>query len=344
MRLLAPTAAVLLFATGLPVVAQTTYGPTPYLSAADSPFPLGSPAFVLEDFEDHLLNAPGVSSPSGFVTSTQYPGFIIDSVDGDDGVLGNGACSNCDSYFDATSSSATFVFDAGVLGGLPTKVGIVWTDGPAGGATVIFQAFDAADALIASVVGTGIGDGSNSGETAEDRFFGVEHAGGIKKIMISHGSAIEVDHLQYDLPCTSIPVTTYCTAKASSNGCVPSMSSSGIPSLSSPSSFLATASQVDGTQVGLMYFGTTGQNNAPFLGGVLCVKAPLYRLKIKTAGGTSGQCNGTFNYALGDMLLHPSGGSLVVAGQVVTVQLWYRDPPSASTVGLSNGLQFVVCP
>ncbi len=343
MRLLLLTAALFTIATAFPAAAQTTYGPTPYLSPADSPFSASSPGFVLETFEDHLLNVPGVSSPSGLVTSTQFSGSIIDSVDSDDGSLGNGTCASCDSYFDSTGLGATFVFDASQLGGLPTKVGLVWTDGPFA-ANVTFQAFDSADTLVASVVGTGVGDSGNSGGTAEDRFFGVEYAGGIRKIVLNHGSAIEVDHLQYNLPCASNPITTYCTATVSSNGCSPSMSGSGLPQLSSPSGFLATASQVDGSQAGLMFFSTTGQNNAPFFGGVLCVKAPLHRLKVATSGGASGTCNGQFNYALGDMLLHPSGGPLLVPGQVVNVQLWYRDPPSPSTVGLSNALQFVVCP
>ncbi len=60
----------------------TFLGPTPDLSAADSPFDLSS-NFYLEDFEDGALNTPGVSGnvkvQSGFVD--------IDSVDADDGVI-----------------------------------------------------------------------------------------------------------------------------------------------------------------------------------------------------------------------------------------------------------------
>ena len=78
--------------------AQIFHGPTPYLSTADSPFPLGSGGFAFEDFEDGLLNVPGVTGSGGIVTSTQYPGTIIDSVDADDGVL-DGTCLDGDSYF-----------------------------------------------------------------------------------------------------------------------------------------------------------------------------------------------------------------------------------------------------
>src|SRR5262245_53035089 len=111
----------------LPAAAQTFHGPTPYLSPADSPFPLASPSFVLEDFEDGLLNAPGVSSPTGYVTSTHYSGTIIDSVDSDDGILGNNACASCDSYYGGSGAVIRFVFDPVALGGFPRKAGLVWT-------------------------------------------------------------------------------------------------------------------------------------------------------------------------------------------------------------------------
>ena len=44
-------------------------------------------------------------------------------------------------------------------------------------------------------------DGSFNGETDDDRFYGVRHAGGISAIEISSSSStgLEVDHLQYGL-------------------------------------------------------------------------------------------------------------------------------------------------
>ena len=42
-----------------------------------------------------------------------------------------------------------------------------------------------------------IGDGSNSGGTAEDRFFGVVFRGGVKRITMKNpGGGVEIDHLQ----------------------------------------------------------------------------------------------------------------------------------------------------
>src|SRR5512144_1524374 len=61
----------------------TPLGPTPYLSAADSPFPLGTGTFCLEDFEGAGFDVPGVTGNGSLVT----PGPITDSVDGDDGTI-----------------------------------------------------------------------------------------------------------------------------------------------------------------------------------------------------------------------------------------------------------------
>ncbi len=51
-----------------------------------------------------------------------------------------------------------------------------------------------------------IADGSISGETAEDRFFGVTNPGGISSIRISNtAGGIEVDHLQYGVYAGAAP-------------------------------------------------------------------------------------------------------------------------------------------
>jgi hypothetical protein len=145
------------------------------------------------------------------------------------------------------------------------------------------------------------------------------------------------------VPNTCPNPSVYCTPKVTSSGCVPSMSSSGVPSLSAPGSFTATASALEPGQNGIMFFGTTGPASSPFQDGTLCVNSSLYRLNIKNSGGAA-SCTGSFSYSLAEMLAQPQGGPLLVANQVVNVQAWFRDPPAASTTGLSNGLQFTVCP
>lgn len=125
---------------------------------------------ILEDFEDALLNTPGVSGAGGGVTG---PGGITDSVDADDGAIdGSGLLGR--SYFGGGAAGFTFTFDETALG-----------------------------ASLGTIVAPNIGDGNFLSGTAEDRFFGVSNAGGISRIhifnsvMTGAGSGIEADHLQY---------------------------------------------------------------------------------------------------------------------------------------------------
>jgi hypothetical protein len=179
-------------------------GPTPYLDFSNSLTPVNSPFYAafsasqfsyfhLETFEDGALNTPGVTASTGGVT---IPGPGTDSVDGDDGVIdGSGALGRSFEFF---TSSVTFTFSGVALGGLPTHVGLVWTDcGYSGYDNVLFEAFDAWGASLGVLPGA-VGDGTVASQTAEDRFFGVIHAGGISKVTM-HVTMLdtEVDHLQY---------------------------------------------------------------------------------------------------------------------------------------------------
>ena len=195
---------LLTFTFAIPVSAATVQTVNPYLSSADSPYTPGDYTyFFLEDFEDGLLNTPGVTGSPGGVTSVVFGPSIHDSVDGDDGTI-DGSGLDGDSYYSGSGSSGiNFTFDDIVLGTLPTVAGIVWTDG-AGSTT--FAAYDALDNLL-DILTLTIADGSISGTTAEDTFFGISHSAGISRIFISNsGGGIEVDHLQYGGDLSEIPV------------------------------------------------------------------------------------------------------------------------------------------
>ncbi len=190
MKRLIPVAACLLTAAAH----GQLIGPTPYLCQQDSPF--AGVAFTwhyLETFESGALQVPGVTTSAGAVVG---PGGLTDSVDCDDGAV-DGSGTNGRSFFSGAGSvGIRFTFNAAVLGALPTHAGIVWTDGVN---FIHFEAFDALGASLGTVVGNHA-DGSFGGTTAEDRFYGVIHPGGISAIFISNdGGGIEVDHLQYGL-------------------------------------------------------------------------------------------------------------------------------------------------
>jgi hypothetical protein len=186
----------------------TAFGPTSYLQASDSPFVAFSfDYFYLENFEDHLLNTPGVTGLSGGVTSVVFGPAVHDSVDADDGTI-DGSGLQGDSWFNSGASTG-FSFNPALLGGLlPTDVGLVWTDGPFSTA-VTFQAFAAdGSTLVCNITGSGFANNSFNGETAEDRFFGCADPGGISKVTMTNalGGGIEVDHLQYGhLGSTPVP-------------------------------------------------------------------------------------------------------------------------------------------
>jgi len=193
----------LLLSLPLPAAGQFL-GPTPYLSGADSPlFGISYSYFYLEDFEDGFLNTPGASATMGW--HALGPGTLTDSVDADDGVVDNSGADGHSFYSGNTHSSLTFTFSAASLGGnLPTHAGLVWTD--VGNATpalgigsVTFSALDANGNSLGSIGPFTLGDGTALSATAEDRFFGVIHAGGISSFTISTDNSLdwEVDHLQY---------------------------------------------------------------------------------------------------------------------------------------------------
>jgi len=176
------------------------YGPTPYLSFADSPFSGPGYSMYLETFEDGL-NSPGVSASGGSVVNGEF----VDSVDADDGVIdGNGSTSGHSWYSNFVLDHFTFTFDEGVLGSLPTVAGLVWTDAGYNSLTpyyahFTFEAFGPGGVSLGSIGPYYLGDGHDTGQTAEDRFFGVSNPNGISAITMSTTDSRdwEVDHLQY---------------------------------------------------------------------------------------------------------------------------------------------------
>jgi hypothetical protein len=138
----------------------------------------------------------------------------------------------------------------------------------------------------------------------------------------------------------------YCAGGTTSSGCVPSMSASGVPSIASASGFVLSASQLEGSKTGLIFYGISGRLMNPWGASYLCVKAPVQRTGNALTGGTNGQCDGALALDWLAYLASQPGalGSPFAAGQVVDAQCWFRDPPSAKTTSLSEALEFTTCP
>jgi len=176
-------------------------GPSPYLSFSDSPFASETfQYFHLEDFEDRALNSPGVSAtPSGDFLVDIGQSFNSDSVDADDGVIDGSGNDGVALFSNFATPSFLFTFDAGSLGQLPTHAGVVWTDANPGGDSVTFEAFGAVGQSLGTIGPIVVGDSFISGQTDEDRFFGVVDLDGISAISLTMSSTNnwELDHLQY---------------------------------------------------------------------------------------------------------------------------------------------------
>ncbi len=143
--------------------------------------------------------------------------------------------------------------------------------------------------------------------------------------------------------------TSYCTSSTTTNGCSPSMSSVGTPSLSNQLGFYLRTSQVEGQKQGLIFYGINGRRAgvwAPGSTSVECVKVPAQRMGTQNSGGTVGQCDGSFSEEWNTYLATHLGalGQPMAAGAVINAQAWFRDPPAPKSTNLSNGLEFMVLP
>ncbi len=144
-------------------------------------------------------------------------------------------------------------------------------------------------------------------------------------------------------PCSG-SISTYCTAKTNSLGCVPSIGSIGLPSQSGPDNFYVTASNVRNNKLGMMLW-SLSQDSHPFFGGTLCLHAPIKRTLGQNSGGNAAgsDCTGSYAYHFTQAYMLQQ---LLGANTTVYAQFWSRDPGFAppNSIGLTNGLSFTICP
>ncbi len=138
------------------------------------------------------------------------------------------------------------------------------------------------------------------------------------------------------------PPAIYCTAKVNSAGCLPQISVTGVPSASAGSGFLIEGLQVVPNSSGLFFYSKTGPDAQPFQGGFLCMTGPVLRLPGANSGG-SPPCGGVLSSDFNAWIASGADPALV-AGAQVWGQVWYRDPPSPSSTGLTDAVAFVLCP
>jgi len=159
------------------------------------------------------------------------------------------------------------------------------------------------------------------------------------------GGHFELEDLELDFACGF--VSTYCTAKVNSQGCTPSIHSSGMASASAGSGFQIGAAQVLNQKFGVLFYGKSGPAATPFQGGLLCAKAPLVRTPVQSSGGSpaGSDCSGSYGIDFNAWIASGKDPFLAV-GSPVNAQYWSRDPGFAppSNTGLTDALEFLVCP
>jgi hypothetical protein len=136
------------------------------------------------------------------------------------------------------------------------------------------------------------------------------------------------------------PVSTYCTGKTNSIGCVPAIGSSNAPSKSA-GTFTVRCSNTLNQKNGLLFWGFDNIAT-PFQGGTLCVASPTIRTDAFSSGGstTGNDCTGQYAFTFTTAYFNSYG---IAAGDTLFAQWWTRDPASPSTTGLSNAIEFTVC-
>ncbi len=147
----------------------------------------------------------------------------------------------------------------------------------------------------------------------------------------------------WELPPAS--VVTYCTGKTNSAGCVPFLSTSGLPSASSTGNFTLTGNDVVPGEAGFVLYGFKKANLA-FHGGTLCVKVPFVRTPVKSAKNTGGGCSGWVLRRNFNATIQSGVDPALTAGRAVTAQYRQRDPTDASGFGdgLTDGVRFTILP
>ena len=144
------------------------------------------------------------------------------------------------------------------------------------------------------------------------------------------------------LPLDHCQPATYCTGKLNSEGCVPFVGSNGTPSLTDPLPFEITGTDVVTNKVGVLIWTTVGRAAIPFNGGTLCILPPFRRTPIQFTGGTA-PCTGSFAFDF-NALIQSGTDALLVLGAVIDAQYLYRDPQSSFGLGLTDAIEFGVCP
>ncbi|MCC7014128.1 MAG: hypothetical protein IT454_16340 [Planctomycetes bacterium] len=138
-------------------------------------------------------------------------------------------------------------------------------------------------------------------------------------------------------------VSTYCTGKTNSAGCVPTMGSRGFASIGASAGFTVYAEQVRSASWGRMCWSVASTTPTPFGGGYLCTGPSREVTPVTNSNGSPppvADCSGAWGV---DMNTWLAGQPALPAGTTVYCQWIGRDPGVApQPYQLSNALAFTL--
>lgn len=146
---------------------------------------------------------------------------------------------------------------------------------------------------------------------------------------------------------SAVASINYCTAGTSTNGCVATMSSTGLPSIGVGSGFIVRADNVRGMKNGMIRYSITGRNSAVWCASgtsFLCIKAPHQNTGPKPSGGNNGACDGALTLDFFAFMSLGKIGWPMIAGQTFYAQAVYSDFPACKGTTWSNALEFTLIP
>ncbi len=301
-------------------------------------------------------------TPGSPVTYTDSPNmFIADVATSTDSMTVSGAGATLFDVDLYTEITHTWNADLFITLQSPAGTQVVISANAGGAADDVFNGTWWDDSSTNPVAGYGFTNGVAAPDLQPDGVLAGlngEDPNGVWQLIIEDQAGADVGNLaRWDLRLTSAlcgcssVVTTYCTSATTTNGCIPAMGASALNAsiAGGAGSFVLSASNVEGQQSGVMFYGVNGRQIVSWGAGstsFLCVKAPLVRGLVANSGGTFGACNGAFTFdVFGFLAANPGAdGNPLTVGQTFAAQAWFRDPPAAKTTNLSNAIEWSMCP
>lgn len=206
------------------------------------------------------------------------------------------------------------------------EVGLSWHAAQPGACRV--SAFDASGKLLATSTAAGI-----EGLPSEAFLAFLWPADAIARVEIAPldpQSAWALGGVSY-FRSSPTPVR-YCSAKASSSGCLARVAPPPSQPVSGLGDYTVLVTGVDPDRNGALFYSLTGPAALPFAGGTLCLAAPVRRLPVAWSGAGAG-CNGSLAFVANAGALDPG------PGRSAWIQAVIRDPWDPFRLTLSDAVR-----